>query len=181
MTTTEIINLVGIIVGPIVAVLITLFVDGRRRDREQKLVVLRLLLATRHLPADPNYSTAINLIPVEFSKSRPVMTAYKEFIEAASTPSTPETQASVWANIGTKNTRLIFEIARFLGFPLRETDLQTQAYSSSGWGERDRLFLDSQRAGRDLVNVLLLHARIAAGAPLNEHELALLNLRAESQ
>src|SRR3546814_5318903 len=52
VTTSEILTLIAVIVGPIVAVVITLWVDGRRRDREQKIIVLRLLLATRHIPAD---------------------------------------------------------------------------------------------------------------------------------
>src|SRR3546814_1173640 len=82
VTRSEILTLIAVIVGPIVAVVITLWVDGRRRDREQKIIVLRLLLATRHIPADPSFLTAINLIPVEFNARRDVMQAYNEFIEA---------------------------------------------------------------------------------------------------
>src|SRR3546814_19133659 len=70
VTRSEILTLIAVIVGPIVAVVITLWVDGRRRDREQKIIVLRLLLATRHIPADPRFLTAINLIPVEFNARR---------------------------------------------------------------------------------------------------------------
>src|SRR3546814_20385923 len=81
VTTSEILTLIAVIVGPIVAVVITLWVDGRRRDREQKIIVLRLLLATRHIPADTSFLTAINLIPVEFNARRDVMQDYNEFIE----------------------------------------------------------------------------------------------------
>lgn len=174
MTTNELITLLAIVVGPVIAVIITLWIEGRRRDREQKLIVLRLLISTRHLPSDPGYGVAINLIPVEFSGSPRVMHAYKEFIEASSVKTTPETAESAAKTTATKNVRLIYEVARSLGFDIRETDIEYGAYASQGWVTRDTLLQDSQRATRDLVNILILQTRLMANAPLNDHERALL-------
>lgn len=79
MTLNEILTLVGVVASPVVAVGITLWIEGRRRDRDGKMIVVRALLATRHLPGDSNYSTAINLIPAEFHNKATVMAAYKEY------------------------------------------------------------------------------------------------------
>ncbi|MGO9994125.1 MAG: DUF6680 family protein [Steroidobacteraceae bacterium] len=54
-------TLIAIVLGPISAVCITLWIEHRRRLRERRLYVTRMLLMTRHLPADPQYNAAINL------------------------------------------------------------------------------------------------------------------------
>lgn len=163
MSTNEILTLVAVIVGPIAAVAITLWVDGRRRDREQKIFVLRLLLATRHLPADPSFLAAINLIPVEFNERPEVIKAYNEFIEATRPRLDGVNDDAILRNSSTKLTRLIFEVSRSLGFKLRETDIQTSAYASEGWIKRDNLAQDSQQAMRDIANILWLQTRLLSG------------------
>ena len=163
MSTNEILTLIAVIVGPITAVAITLWVDGRRRDREQKVIVLRLLLATRHLPADPSFLAAINLIPVEFSEHRDVIKAYNEFIEATKPRLDGINDEAILRNSSTKLTRLVYEVSRSLGFKLRETDIQTSAYASDGWIRRDNLAQDSQQAMRDIANILWLQTRLLSG------------------
>ncbi|OWQ95334.1 DUF6680 family protein [Sphingopyxis witflariensis] len=163
MSTNEILTLIAVIVGPVTAVAITLWVDGRRRDREQKIIVLRLLLATRHLPADPSFLAAINLIPVEFSERRDVIKAYNEFIEATKPRLDGINDETIIRNSSTKLTRLVYEISLSLGFKLRETDIQTSAYASDGWIRRDNLAQDSQQAMRDIANILWLQTRLLSG------------------
>ncbi len=75
-------TIVAIVAGPLAAVLITLLVERRRKARETQLHVLRMLISTRHLPSDPTYATAINLVPVEFNRHSAVMGAWNTYIEA---------------------------------------------------------------------------------------------------
>lgn len=82
----------GLVVGPVIAVALTLWVDGKRKRREQRIQVMRMLLATRHLPGDANYSVAINLIPIEFNDSKDVMAAWHSYIETVRYTPTPENQ-----------------------------------------------------------------------------------------
>ena len=166
----EWVNIVGLIIGPVIAVLITLWIDGRRRSREQKIVVLRLLLATRHTPADPNFATAINLVPVEFAGASGVLQAHKEFVQAVNVKATPETEQAVAMNTGMKTTRLIYEVAGNLGFNIRETDIQSEAYASTGWTQRDALAQDSQKAMRDIANILAMQTRLLANIPLTDEQ-----------
>lgn len=172
----EWLTLVGIVVGPIFAVLISLWVENRRKNRDQKLIILRLLLTTRHLVGDPNYSAAINLIPVEFNKKPAVLKAYREFIEAVRLVPSPENEDRVFAQSSAKQTRLIYEIARSIGFKIAETDIQTTAYAADGWVKRDNLAMDSQKAMRDIATIMMLQSRIMSNAQLTPEELAYLGL-----
>jgi hypothetical protein len=45
--------------------------------------VMRQLLTVKAHPDDPAFSSAVNLIPIEFAKSEPVMTALEAFTDAA--------------------------------------------------------------------------------------------------
>lgn len=47
MTLNEMLTMVGVVLSPIVAVCITLWIEGRRRDREGKMVVVRALVVKR--------------------------------------------------------------------------------------------------------------------------------------
>lgn len=170
MKTTEIINLAAIVIGPIVAVLISVWLTSRQQRRDQKLIVLRMLLSTRHLPADPGFSVAINLVPVEFGDSKQVVAAYREFIQAVQNPASSAEDVPALQSTAAKTTKLIFEITRDLGFDIRESDIQHAGYAASGWIERDNLLLDSQRAMTRTANALWLQTRIMLGLELTDIE-----------
>ena len=172
----EWLTLLGIVIGPILAVLISLWLEARRRDRDQKLIILRLLLTTRHLVGDPNYSAAINLIPVEFAGDNAVQLAYREFLEAAHADVTDETRQKVAERTAIKQTKLIYAVAKSMKFNIAETDIQTTAYAADGWITRDNMAMDSQKAMRDIATILHLQARLMINAPLHPNERSFLGL-----
>ncbi|UVI39250.1 DUF6680 family protein [Qipengyuania spongiae] len=138
-------TLLAIVLGPIIAVVITLAFQKHREDRERKLVVVRMLMATRHLPGDPNYSTAINLIPVEFHGKPAVMEAFKEYKRATGQdrPLLPDGNHRVNQEVATAQTKLISALLQTLGMSVSEADLAVQAYAADGMVQRDLLFLRS--------------------------------------
>ena len=142
----EWLTLVGVIAGPIVAVLLTLWIEGRRRDHDQRVQVLKALLTTRHLPGDPAYSVAINMIPVEFNKSAAVMAAWHSYMEAVRYRPSDENADEHFKVTMTKQTKLIFQVMRELGFKLAETDIQTTAYAADGFIQRDNVFIEAWRS-----------------------------------
>ena len=142
----EWLTLIGVIVGPIVAVSLTLWIEGRRRDHDQRVQVLKALLTTRHLPGDPAYSVAINMIPVEFNKSGSVMAAWHSYMEAVRYRPSAENADEHFRMTITKQTKLIFEVMRELGFKLAETDIQTTAYAADGFILRDNVFFDAWKS-----------------------------------
>ena len=150
----EWITLVGILIGPIVAVLITLWVDGRRRTREQQTQVMRMLLNSRHLPSDPTYTVAINSIPVEFNSSKRVMAAWHTYIDSVRYKASEENAAALYEDVRAKQTKLIYEMMRSLGYSLAETDIQNSAYAAGGFVDRDKVFMDAWRAWPRIADAL---------------------------
>lgn len=148
------VTVAGLIIGPLVAVALTLWVEGRRKRREQRVQVVRMLLATRHLPSDAAYSVAINLVPVEFNGSKNVMSAWRSYIEQVRYTPSPENKAEHSKIVAAKQTTLIFEMLRMMGFKLSETDIQTSAYAADGFVQRDNILIASQLAMPEIAATL---------------------------
>ena len=168
MTTTDWITIAAIIIGPIVAVGITLWIEGRRKVQDAKLMTLRLLLSSRDFPSDPSYQVAIKLVPVEFNKCPDVLSAHREFLECANVDTeemTDEQLRKVSEKTSVKLTRLLFEMSQAAGLSLRETDIQTGGFGSRGFYYRDSLLQDSQKAMRDVANILWMQTRLLGGEP----------------
>lgn len=152
----EYVNLIAILVGPVIAVGITLWVEARRARRDSQMVVIRLLMATRHLPSDPSYSTAINLIPVEFFDKPNVMEAYNAY-QAAISQARPVLQDDVVRQdqeVARKQTKLISAVLECIGMRVSEADLAAQPYAASGMIARDNLYLESLIAQKRIAEAL---------------------------
>ena len=167
----------AVILGPIAAVAITLWIEDRRKRHDAKLTTLRLLLASRDFPSDPSYQVAIKLVPIEFNDCADVLTAHREFLETANVDTegmSDERLKAASDKTAIKVTRLLFEMAKAAGLNIRETDIQTGGFGSRGFFYRDALLQDSQKAMRDVANILWMQTRMLGGetfqqvtAPIN--------------
>jgi hypothetical protein len=137
----ELLTLLAIIVGPVVAVGITVATESKRRLKDQQTQTLRALLSTRHLPADPAYSTAINLIPIDFNDAHGVMAAWHAYIEKIRSVPVPGTEEANHREIVNKQTKLIYAMMQHLGYKLAESDIEISAYAAQGFLDRDNLQL----------------------------------------
>jgi hypothetical protein len=147
MTTNEWLTLTAIVLGPISAVGVTLWIEQRRHTRDRRLYIVRMLLMTRHLPADPQYNAAINLIPVEFNDQEKVIEAWRIYHERVRQKPDLSQQADHDRRLSAAQSGMIFQVMRSAGLAnLSEGDIQTQAYVSEGFVERDRVYMDSLRA-----------------------------------
>ena len=115
---------------------------------------MRMLLTTRHLPADANYSVAINLIPVEFNDDAKVMEAWRRYIEVVQVRPSPENEEQHNRELGVRQTKLIYAMMQSLGFNLAETDIQTSAYVADGFIRRDNIMIGSWLAMTDIAHSL---------------------------
>ena len=144
----------GLFLGPIVAVIISLWRDQKLQVRQRRLQTMGMLLATRHLAGDAGYSTAINMIPVEFNDRLEVMQAWREYIAHVRQNPTQENSIVHEQDTNAKQTTLIFKIMQDLGFKLSETDIQTSAYAAGGLIARDNLMLKGWEAWVRIANAL---------------------------
>ncbi len=76
----EWITILAIVVGPLLAVLITVWLERRRRDYERRHNVFRSLMKTRRTWANPEHVEALNLVEIEFHGYSYVLEKYRELI-----------------------------------------------------------------------------------------------------
>lgn len=147
-------DVVGLIFVPIVAVLTTLFVQARQQTRDRRMQILRMLMATRHLPASMEYNASINLIPIEFNRAKQVMTAWRTYIDHVRFKPSADNEETHHNQSRVKQTKLITAIMTKMGLDHSEADIQADAYASDGFVLRDNLYLDSLRAQRDAAGAM---------------------------
>jgi len=150
----DIATIAAVIVGPIAAVVITLFNEARRRTRELQTQTLRMLISTRHLPGDASYNTAINLIPVDFNREQAVMKAWSDYIEIVRYAPAAGNEETHNRQMSAKQTTLIFEIMKFLKYDLSETQIQQSAYAAGGFTKRDEIWIRAQLAWPEIAQAL---------------------------
>lgn len=129
-------------VGPIVAVIITLWHQDRSALRERRSNLLRQLAFGRHVPGDPSYSLALTLIPLEWAHDRAVIEKYKSLREHLNNPPNGE----VTAEGNSRIVDLIVAMASSLGYKYDHAALRELGFVSNGMLERDNLYLNSLRA-----------------------------------
>ncbi|MXP14008.1 hypothetical protein GRI44_04505 [Altererythrobacter confluentis] len=154
MSTTELLTLAAILIGPVLAIVVQIVAERRKQIRESRVQTFRTLVSTRHLPGDPSYSTAINMIPIDFNRVRPIEKAHEEYIRTILYKASKENAEAHNRDIIDKQTKLIFEIARKLGYSLKESDIQNAAYAAGGFIERDNLMLSGWQAWTRIASAL---------------------------
>jgi hypothetical protein len=154
MSTYSWLTLLAIVVGPVVAVVITLITEHYRRARERRIQIMRMLLATRHLPADPQYNIAINLIPAEFNDQKEVMAKWREYHAHVRQHPDEASRAEFEKRANVTQSALIFQVMQSVGLKFSEGDIQTEAYISQGFVDRDALYQASLKAMPDIAETL---------------------------
>ena len=143
MSTNELITVVALLAGPVLAVFVQIGAERRNQLRDAQTTTFRMLVGTRHLVGDPAYSTAINMTPIDFNRVSKVMGSYREYIEAIRYKPTPENSTEHEKVIVARQTRLIFEMSQYLGYDIPESEIQTNPYAAGGFIARDNLMLSA--------------------------------------
>jgi hypothetical protein len=79
--------------GPIFAVLITIWRESASRKYSRRLHVFRTLMSTRKIGISPDHVNALNLVEVDFYKCKKVEAAWKSYQEHLSDSGRPEDDA----------------------------------------------------------------------------------------
>lgn len=130
-------TIVAILVGPVLAVAVTRWIDARRAMRDRQWDIFRNLMQYRRTPMNPEFVGALNLVEVEFSKDERIITAWKQLLasfEQLATESMTEEQLTSLANERSQaQTRLLDAIAKRLGMRIEQLDIYSGGYSPKGW------------------------------------------------
>lgn len=110
-------NIIAVIIGPIVAVVITLFYQRYKEKQDTKHRAFLLLMAHRK-SIPPNYAMVevLNTLDVVFSKNRKIVDLWHKYYSLLAQPPSEERQHT-WLE-------LLSEIAKDLNYPtVKQTDL----------------------------------------------------------
>lgn len=136
MSALEIITIAAVLAGPILAVLVTRFVDHRREIRDRRMALFRNLMRTRRMRLHPDHVGSINLIEIEFDGVQKVLAAFKRYSEHLNTPSREDVEGDgdAWIREQDKRlSRLLHCIGDTLGFKIEQLDIFDGGYTPEGW------------------------------------------------
>lgn len=86
MTLTDELTIAALVIGPVLAVIISLVIEDRRQVTARKNTTLRTLLIGRLNFADPAFQLAINTVPIDFAKDQAVLAAWEAYVAAVRVP-----------------------------------------------------------------------------------------------
>ena len=126
-----------VLLGPLIAVQLTRYLDNKKEIRERKLWVFRTLMATRASALSACHVEALNRIDLEFSAANrheeEVIEAWKAYLDLLGDTRLPQEQ---W---GTRRVDLLVELlhkmARILEYEFDKTHIKSSSYYPRGYGE----------------------------------------------
>ena len=144
---TDIVMILAVVIGPIVAVQLTRYLDNKKEERERKLQVFKTLMETRAYNVSWQHVAALNRIDVEFYKNKKVITAWKEYLDQLNSPITDN---NLWAD---KRLNLFVELlyimAQSLNYDFDKTHIKNSSYSPKAHGS----FFDEQHVRDELKSI----------------------------
>ena len=141
-------NMLAVIIAVFIAAKIAPWADERRARRDQQERLLRVLISTGPMPANPEYQGAIGLIPIDFKGYTRVLNARKAYLDVVNVaaPTDPKEQAEHFKETAEKQADLIAAIAQELGFDLTSEAFRAGGYVSKGFVDREELILEAMRS-----------------------------------
>jgi len=136
-------TLVAIFMGPVLAVFVTRWVDQRRENRSRRLDLFKTLMRTRSARLNPEHVGALNLIEIEYYKDKRVLGALESYFKHLNDV---RPDADKWlVKADNLLTKLLYEVAKSLGYEIEQLQILTGGYAPSGWQEVEQRQTDTQR------------------------------------
>lgn len=154
LTAAEWITLAAILMGPVLAVLVTRIVDYRRERRNRRMDVFRTLMRTRRTNLDQDHVGALNLVEIEFYGKKEVINNLRELfrhfgaqharaehertdVQGISNIEMNRRDDNYYQRLGReRNTllsRLLHSIAKSLGLQIEQLEIFEGGYTPVGW------------------------------------------------
>jgi hypothetical protein len=116
MTFEQIVTVVALVLGPLLAVAITLFAQHLNNVRAQRLWIFQTLMAFRMDAFNAERIKALALIDVAFHNVASIRQKWKEYYEALNNPIYKEGQNNAVNAWNKKQNVMLAEMAQFLGY-----------------------------------------------------------------
>ncbi len=148
MTLTDVLTIVAIICGPILAVQVQKWLERFKEKKRLKQEIFRILMATRSAPLSPQHVQALNMIDIGFygkrKKHTRVAVAWKAYLDhlynAPKDLKNPnyQTQMTVWQEATPDRlTALLFEMSKALHYSFDKVHIKRGGYTPQLYGEAE--------------------------------------------
>lgn len=129
--------ILAVLLGPIIAVRLTRYLDEQKEIRERKLQVFKTLMATRAYTVSWAHVEALNRIDLEFEKNnkkeKAVVEAWKEYHDLLNNTGIPLEQWSI--RRVDLLVELLHKMAIVLNYDFDKTHIKNSSYSPRAHGD----------------------------------------------
>lgn len=155
MTTNEIITVVALLLGPVIAVQVSAYLERRRNVRDNRIAIFKTLMATRGSVLSMDHVEALNRIDLEFSnknKYTKVVEAWKEYFDNLGQKAETDEQITNWTSRNQDLlSNLLYEMGHSLGYKFDKILIKRNIYSPIGHANIER---DNEAIRKGLINFL---------------------------
>ena len=148
-------TIVAVISGPVIAVLMTRYLDDLRADNARKLDIFRTLMRTRGMRLHWDHVGALNLVEVEFIDHPKVVEAWKAYLANLGKELPPLEQKDRHNQIIKNREKLLItlidEIATVLKIKIKPLDILEDNYVPQGWADDE---WEQKLVRRGLIDLL---------------------------
>lgn len=141
MTVHEILILIAIVSGPVIAVFITRSLDNRRERRNRRWQIFSSLMGTRRARLSREYVNALNLVEIEFHGHEGVMKEWKSLmVLLCGNPIDPDNTDAIrnWmADVDKRLASLLHQMSSSLGLEIQQLDIFGGGYSPIAWAKQE--------------------------------------------
>jgi hypothetical protein len=135
MTISDWLMILAVLLGPLIAVQLTRYLDRRNEEKQRKLWVFKTLMASRASTLSLPHVEALNRIDLEFHpksrREREVLEAWKAYLDLLSDHTLPPDQWKV------RQVDLLVELlhrmARVLNYDFDKTAIKNSSYAPRGY------------------------------------------------
>ncbi len=173
LTLNEILTLIAIILGPIIAVQLQKYLDRNREIQNRKLNIFKMLMASRGATLSASHVEALNRIDLEFSgdkKYKKVIDAWKEYFDNLCIKVDTNENLTIWSVRNEELlANLLYEMGQSLGYNFDKVLIKRNIYSPVGHGRIER---ENELIRKGLLDVLNQEAAIPMMIISDEYALA---------
>lgn len=139
MSVTDALMVAAILLAPLIAIQVSVFLEAHREKRQRRLNLFRTLMMTRAARLVPDHVNALNMIDIEFSgaddKSKKVRAAWRAYLDILNAA---DLSSEVWIEKAHDLfVDLLYHLAVHVGYDFDRTHLRRNAYFPRGFGETE--------------------------------------------
>lgn len=142
METNEILTVIAIVLGPVLAVQAEKFLQRKRDEKNRQANIFKTLMATRGSSLSFVHVEALNRIDLEFSgnkKYQKVIAAWKEYFDNLNQKARDDEQLIVWSARNEELlANLLYEMGLSLGYAFDKVLIKRNIYSPVGHAKVER-------------------------------------------